>query len=91
MTRYIILLLLLFIAACSPVNKYKDQADVKAWEPAIEKFDSLDKTEHYANDAILFAGSSSTGYGHRLLSIWPLTVLYSVVMEEPSSGMICFI
>lgn len=58
-TRYLVLLLLLSVAACSPVNKYKDLPEVKAWEPAIEKFDSLDKAEHYPDDAILFTGSSS--------------------------------
>jgi hypothetical protein len=58
--RYIIsILLLAFIACSSPIKVYEDQPEVKAWEPAIEKFDSLDKAEHYADDAVLFAGSSS--------------------------------
>ena len=52
-------LILLFFIACSPVKKYQDLPEVKAWENDIHKFEQLDKSEKYSEDAILFAGSSS--------------------------------
>lgn len=53
----IVLVLISFILSCSPLQKYKSQ--VSGWEPDIQKFEQLDKTETYPDDAILFMGSSS--------------------------------
>ena len=58
--RNILLLLISFaVLSCSPVKKYKDLPEVQAWENDIQKFEQLDKSEKYSDDAILFAGSSS--------------------------------
>lgn len=48
---------LILLASCSPVRKYA--ATSQKWEPAMQKFDSLNEAENYADDAILFTGSSS--------------------------------
>jgi hypothetical protein len=49
--------LLLFIISCSPLKKYKNS--VHGWEADIRKFEQLDSTRQYPDDAILFMGSSS--------------------------------
>jgi hypothetical protein len=59
MRRYILLLFSFAILSCSPVRKYQSLPEVKAWENDIQKFERLDKSERYSEDAILFAGSSS--------------------------------
>jgi hypothetical protein len=59
MRRYILLLFSFAILSCSPVRKYQNLPEVKAWENDIQKFEQLDKSERYSEDAILFAGSSS--------------------------------
>jgi hypothetical protein len=57
--RIVILIVLLTALSCSPLKVYREQPEVKAWEPEIQKFENLDKTEHYPDDAVIFAGSSS--------------------------------
>ncbi|HBE43693.1 MAG TPA: hypothetical protein DDW27_21365, partial [Bacteroidales bacterium] len=57
--RYIFLLLFLLVISCSPLKIYSDLPEVKAWEPEIEKFTALSLKDHYSQDAIVFAGSSS--------------------------------
>ena len=47
------------LAACSPLKNYRDLPEVKAWEKDIEKFETLDNSESYTADAVMFAGSSS--------------------------------
>jgi hypothetical protein len=59
MNRLLILILFFFALSCSPLKVYQELPEVKAWEPDIEKFENLDKTEHYPDDAVIFAGSSS--------------------------------
>ena len=59
MYRYLLSILFLLIVSCSPLRKYQDLPEVKAWEKEIIKFEQLDRTESYPNEAILFAGSSS--------------------------------
>jgi lysophospholipase L1-like esterase len=59
MRRNFILILLLLIASCAPLNKYRQLPEVKAWESDIEKFEQLDISKFYPSDAIMFAGSSS--------------------------------
>jgi hypothetical protein len=59
MIRYILSIVLLTLLSCNPLKVYQDLPEVKAWEPEIQKFESLDRTENYAGDAIMFAGSSS--------------------------------
>lgn len=59
MLRNILVLFTAIILSCSPVRKYRDLPEVKSWENDIQKFEQLDKTESYPDDAILFAGSSS--------------------------------
>jgi len=59
MIRYIFLLLSVLILSCSPIKKYQTLPEVKAWENDIQKFEQLDKSEKYPDNAILFAGSSS--------------------------------
>jgi hypothetical protein len=59
MYRYIIFLISFIILSCSPVRKYQNLPEVKVWEKDIQKFEQLDKSEIYPQDAILFAGSSS--------------------------------
>ena len=53
------IILLLLLVSCSPLRKYQDLPEVKAWEKEIAKFEEYDRTEVYPDDAILFAGSSS--------------------------------
>lgn len=59
MRRYLVLLFSFALLSCSPVRKYQNLPEVKAWENDIQKFEQLDKNENYSEDAILFAGSSS--------------------------------
>ena len=59
MIRYIFLLISVLILSCSPVKKYQTLPEVKAWDNDIQKFEQLDKSEKYPDNAILFAGSSS--------------------------------
>lgn len=59
MTRYILLLVFFAVIACSPLRKYQSLPEVQAWDQDIQKFEQLDKSETYSEDAILFAGSSS--------------------------------
>ena len=59
MQRFLILLLSLVVLSCSPVRKYQSLPEVQAWEKDIQKFEQLDSSETYPDDAILFAGSSS--------------------------------
>ena len=59
MRRYLLLLLVLAFISCSPIRKYQNLPEVRIWENDIQKFEQLDKSEKYPEDAILFAGSSS--------------------------------
>jgi hypothetical protein len=59
MHRYIILIISFVLLSCSPIRKYQSLPEVKSWEKDIQKFEQLDKTETYPDDAVLFAGSSS--------------------------------
>lgn len=59
MLRYIILIASIVLISCSPLSKYQDRPDVLSWENDIQKFEQLDKSETYPDNAILFAGSSS--------------------------------
>jgi len=59
---------LVLLIACSPLKIYRDLPEVKAWETDISKFESLDKSESYPDDAILFAGSSSIRLWNTLAS-----------------------
>ena len=59
MVRNFLLIALLLIVSCAPLNKYRELPEVKAWESEIEKFEQLDISKSYPSDAILFAGSSS--------------------------------
>jgi hypothetical protein len=59
MRRYLLLLISLGILSCSHVKNNQLTSEIKAWEPDIQKFEQLDKTETYSRDAVLFAGSSS--------------------------------
>jgi hypothetical protein len=59
MRKYLILVICFILLSCSPVGKYQSLPEVRFWEKDIEKFEQLDKSEKYPDDAILFAGSSS--------------------------------
>jgi hypothetical protein len=59
MKRILLLLISSAILSCSPVKKYRDLTEVKAWENDIQQFEQLDKDVKYSPDAIIFAGSSS--------------------------------
>ena len=59
MCRYLLLLISLAVLSCSPVKKYIGTREVLDYESDIKKFEQLDKSEKYADNAILFAGSSS--------------------------------
>jgi hypothetical protein len=59
MNRKYLIIILLILVSCVPLNKYRSLPEVKAWEPDIEKFETQDIQKSYPSDAILFAGSSS--------------------------------
>lgn len=59
MRRYILLIVSFVLFSCSPVRKYQDRPEVLSWENDIQKFEQLDKSVNYPENAILFAGSSS--------------------------------
>lgn len=59
MRRLILLLISFALLSCSHIRKYQDLPEIQAWEKDIQKFEQLDKSESYPEDAILFAGSSS--------------------------------
>ena len=59
MVRKQLLIALLILVSCSPLRTYRELPEVKAWEGDIEKFEQLDLSKSYPDDAILFAGSSS--------------------------------
>lgn len=77
MYRNLLPTLLLLIFSCSPLKKYQDLPEVKAWENDIVKFEQPDRTESYPNDAILFAGSSSIKIHIR----YTLILLFLIRME----------
>ena len=47
----------LIIISCSPLKKYEETA--AKWQKDISKLESLDQSEKYSENAILFIGSSS--------------------------------
>jgi hypothetical protein len=59
MRRNIVLLISFILLSCSPIRKYQNLPEVRSWENDIQKFEQLDKSDKYPQDAILFAGSSS--------------------------------
>ena len=59
MSRYLLLLTTFFLLSCSAQKKYQKLPEIQAWENDIQKFEQLDKSERYSENAILFAGSSS--------------------------------
>jgi len=59
MRRLILVLISVIIVSCSPLRKYQELPEVKAWEAEIQKFEQLDKTGSFNGNEILFAGSSS--------------------------------
>lgn len=59
MIKYLFIFMSLLIISCSPVRKYETLPQVLSWEKAIQKFEKLDKSESYQEDAVIFAGSSS--------------------------------
>ncbi len=59
LVKYIVFVSLFILIGCSPLKNYRDLPEVKAWETDISKFELLDKSENYPDDAVLFAGSSS--------------------------------
>jgi hypothetical protein len=59
MRRLILVLISVIIVSCSPLRKYQELPEVKAWEQEIQKFEQLDKTGSFNGNEILFAGSSS--------------------------------
>ena len=59
-----VLLLTLLLISCSPLKKY--QATAAKWEKDIIKLESLDKSENYSENAILFIGSSSIKGWHTM-------------------------
>jgi hypothetical protein len=59
MKRYIPALILIFLISCSPVRTFRNLPEVKAWEPEIQKFETLDKENDYPGNSVLFTGSSS--------------------------------
>jgi hypothetical protein len=59
MQRLLFLLLSLILLSCSPLSKYQNLPEVKAWDKDIRQFEELDRSEKYKENAILFAGSSS--------------------------------
>jgi len=56
---FILLWIFLLFISCSTLKPYRELPEVLNWEPEIAKFEALDKTETYPDDAIIFAGSSS--------------------------------
>lgn len=59
MKKNLLIFFTIILFGCSPVKKYMELPEVKAWEKDIAAFEQLDRTENYSNDAILFTGSSS--------------------------------
>lgn len=60
MMRTLFIPLVIFaVLSCSPLRIYQQDPDILAWEADIQKFEHLDSTENYPDNAILFAGSSS--------------------------------
>jgi len=59
MQRLIVLLISLILISCSPLRKYQDLPEVKAWEQEILKFEQFDNSETYPKESVIFAGSSS--------------------------------
>lgn len=59
MWSFLVTWLLSVSLSCSPVIMYAWNPDVLSWEDDIQKFEHLDSTDTYPDDAIMFAGSSS--------------------------------
>ena len=53
----IVFVFFLIIISCSPLKKYEETA--AKWQKDISKLESLDQSEKYSENAILFIGSSS--------------------------------
>jgi hypothetical protein len=59
MKQYLLALILIISASCSPLGKYRDTPEVKRWETEIQRFELLDRQETYPDNPVIFAGSSS--------------------------------
>ena len=59
MQRLLILSFSIILISCSPIRKYQNIPEVRAWEKDIQQFEQLDKSEKYQENSVLFAGSSS--------------------------------
>jgi lysophospholipase L1-like esterase len=59
MKSRLLLLALVLPVSCAPVSAYRNLPRVQAWEPTIARFEELDRSTTYPEDAVLFAGSSS--------------------------------
>lgn len=59
LSKLLAVIILLAVISCSPLRIYREDPEVKAWEPEIEKFEQLDAAKFYPADAVMFAGSSS--------------------------------
>ncbi len=46
-------------SANEPLDFQQWQKDIARWEPVVERFEELDRTQKNPDDAILFVGSSS--------------------------------
>ena len=57
--KYLAVIILLVTFSCSPLGIYRENPEVRAWEPEIEKFEQIDAAKFYPDDAVMFAGSSS--------------------------------
>lgn len=57
--KYLAVIMLLVTFSCSPLRIYREDPEVRAWEPEIEKFEKIDAVKFYPDDAVMFAGSSS--------------------------------
>jgi lysophospholipase L1-like esterase len=59
MLKFFLPALIALVISCSPVKKYAELPNVRAWEKEIQRFEELDKTEVYPDNSVLFTGSSS--------------------------------
>lgn len=61
MRKSALILIASIVISCSPspLKKYQSLPEVLAWEPEIQKFEQIDESEIYPEEAVLFTGSSS--------------------------------
>ena len=82
MYRQLTVILFSILVSCSPLRKYQDLPEVKAWENEIEKFEQYDRTETYPTMRFFLLAAQASCFGRPSAVIWRHTLSSSVDSED---------